>query len=329
VVLPLIAENLPQVGLGSYRVRARWSPAALRLADVAWDVGAGDLQRDDAAGTAELALPPAPTGPEGTAILARLRFEVLGGTVEPRAYLPAAEVAALDEAVAVAGEKLRLGDVPAAARALSRVTIAYLDGAGKPGSLYASLDGQGLAAALGTRLLAALDLLSQPAPNDVLAAVVGDLPAQIDAILADFLARQSPEGALPVTFEVLVVTDTAGRELAHRGAEPGLVRLPATPTPLSAAPATLGAAGGPSPTTPPDLVDLANTPQPAATPLPGAGAGAPPVPPAALLFVALFLAALLGAAVVYWSQRSTDDDQGTGPETGTRAPGRDAEDDAP
>jgi hypothetical protein len=66
---------------------------------------------------------------------------------------------------------------------------------------------------------------------------------------------------------------------------------------------------------PPDLVELAGSPQPEATEPPAGPAGdaAPALPPAALLFVVLAGAAVLGAAVVVWSQRQ---DGADGPDAG-------------
>lgn len=320
VVLPVVLEGLPQVGLGSYRLRARWSPAALKLTNVAWGVAEGNVLRDDKAGVVELSLPPAPTGPRDTAILASLAFDVAAAEPEPGAYVPAAELAALIEAQAAAGTALRLGDVPEAARRLARAHAGLVAGRGQPGSLYQTLADAGQAQALADRWLTAVDLASQPAPTDVLAAAVADLPSQLDAALAARLAQLAPEGGIPLAFEVLAVADTTGRDLPVTRVEPGLVRTsgstqsttepgePTVPPEIASGagvtpiPANVRS-GGELPTAPAEqATNTTASPSPTQPPSPASGPGLS-LNPAVTMIGLLVLAAALGLGVVWWSQR--------------------------
>lgn len=298
VVLPLVAEEIPQVGLGSYHVRARWSPEVLRLINVEWDVGEGNLLRDDVLGVAELTLPAAPTGPSGTAILARLHYELAPGEVEARSYLPAAEWAVLEEAVAEADEAVRLGDMPRAARVLARAYVAFQDGRGKPGSLHSVLDLAGLAQQLGEKLLVAVDLTSQPAAADILAAAIAETKRALASTRDGYLASIAPEGGVPVTFEVLEMKDTAGRSLGVLRSDPALVRVTGFQSPAAAAPADLPDV--PTPSGGPPGQD-ASAEESESTAVGDLGRRSPLV----MLFV-LGLAALAGVGAVAWSQRQDD-----------------------
>jgi hypothetical protein len=320
VVLPVVLEGLPQVGLGSYRLRARWSPQALKLTNVAWGAAEGNVVRDDAAGVVELSLPPAPTGPRDSAILASLAFDVAASQPDASDYVPAVELAALEDAASAAATAVRLGDVPEAARRLARAYAGFVAGREQAGSLYRVLDGVGQAQPLADGWLSAVDLASQPAPTDVLAAAIADLPAKLDAALAERLKQLAPEGGIPLAFEVLSVTDTTGRTVPVPRVEPGLVRTTgaATSTPDPGEPTVppevaAGNAGTPIPANVrsggaiPTESELAAAP--AATPATGSlppqdsSRPAPSVSPTVALVGLLLLAAAIGLVAVWWSQR--------------------------
>ncbi len=320
VSLPVVAEDIPQVGLGAYHLRARWSPESLRLVDVTWDVGEGNLVRDDALGMADLLLPAAPTGPSGTAVLAQLQYEVAPVAVDARAYLPRADWALLEQAVAEAGDAVRLGDVPRAARALARAYFGYVDGRGQPGSLFAVLDGAGLGQPLADKMLAAVDVSSQPAAADVLAATLADLDRVLAATPDAYLASLAPQDAVPVTFEVLAMTDTAGQPLAVQGAERGLVRVKAVRPE-----ATAFVAEAPSvATAPPTAAEPAGATTGSGAGGTGGTGGAGGGGSALAMLVVLGLAALAGLGVVLWTQRSPGSEPGAADVGAGRGPGGEA-----
>jgi hypothetical protein len=308
VTVPIVAEDIPQIGLGSYRLRAQWSPSALRLVEVGWELGQGSFARDDAAGTVELALPQAPTGPAGDEVVARLLFEVLGGPVEAGDYLPRPEVQALRAAISETREDVRRGDLPTAAAALTRAYASYVGGQGQAGSLYDRLDRVGQATPLADRLLQLVDLTSQPAPTDVIAVALADLDQEMvraETVYLDAIRRG--EQVVPVTLEVLEATDTTGAALAAREAIPGRIRLegaagtanveataPATPPARLSPPAPTRAAhssvtaGAPS-----------APPTGAATATAGHGTGGFPV----ALVVSLAVACAVGGVAILWADR--------------------------
>jgi hypothetical protein len=295
--VPIVAEGIPQIGLGSFRVRARWSPQALRLTEVTWDVGEGALFRDDPGGTVELALPPAPTGPSGTKVLARLGFEVIGTEFGAAGYVPGDEVARLEQAVFGALDRLRLGDPPLAADLLTAAYADLADGAARPGSLHERLDSEGLAEPVMERLLNAIDLASQPADADAMVASLEVLRATLGNALAAYRHRIASMATIPVTLEVLEVLDTRGEPLptlppAYGGVLTEAVPAAAEPVPTVDMESSSGAA---------QAVPPATEPRPGAVVAPAGERPGPPMPRAVVS--ALLLAGLLGVLAMLWSDR--------------------------
>jgi hypothetical protein len=226
VVVPVIGEAIPKIGLGAYSLRAAWSPAALRLVDVAWEEGRGILRRDDAAGRVDFSLPQAPTGPTGDAVLAQLRFEVTGKPVAAADYLPSGEVQAIEAAIDGAMDKIRLGSVPQAATDLTRAYADFVGGRDHPGSLVASLAAHDLAAPLADRLLLAVDLTSQAAETDRIVVALGDLKTLLGTTADAYFERLAGEADIPIALEVLSASDTLGSPLATGDPVPGGIVLP-------------------------------------------------------------------------------------------------------
>jgi hypothetical protein len=227
--IPLVAEGIPHVGLGSYRLRVRWSPASLRLAGVTWDVGEGSLLRDDAAGTVDLALPPAPTGPSGDEVLARLEYEVLAPDYSVEGLLPANQIESLRESIALATDHISQADIPKAASVLTSAYTRYVDGAERPGSLFSLLAAFGLADQLAMRLLIAVDLASQPADVDVTVSAVSMVAQALESTLQQYRVNLGLIADLPVTLEVMELTDTRGDPLPVDRIVPGGVNLRGDP----------------------------------------------------------------------------------------------------
>ncbi len=257
VTVPVIGEGIPRIGLGAYDLRAAWSPAALRLIDVTWDEEqAGVLRRDDAAGRVDMGLPQAPTGPTGNAVLAQMRFEVTGRAAHPRDYLPPGEMEAIDTALDTALDKVRLGSVPQAATDLTRAYAEYVGGRERPGSLYASLARQGLAAPLADRLLLAVDLTSQPAETDRIVVTLGELKALLGSTADAYFEHLAGESDIPIALDVLKATDTLGSPLATGDAVAGGIVL-ADGGPSASAPAAGGPESPTVPTVPPAIATAA------------------------------------------------------------------------
>lgn len=223
LVVPVVLEGVPQIGLGATTVEIGWGPTALRLVDVSWDVGAGTLVRDDEAGRVDLSLPPAPVGPSGDVILARLRFEVMGDRIDARDYLPRDTVTVLESASASAREWVRAGDTPRASAALASAYAALMAGRGEPDSLYAQLERDGLIEALRLSLLRALELATQPAETDRIVVALREWEARMSATWAAHLAGMGGSQGVPITILVQSMYDTAGGELPVRESLPGLV----------------------------------------------------------------------------------------------------------
>lgn len=325
VSLPIVGERIPSLGLGSYALGIRWSPEALRLADLRWELGEGTLRRDDAAGTAELTLPQAPSGPEGTAVLAQLAFEILSDRAEAADFLPAEALGPIQEAMPEALEAIRLGNLPAAATTLARAHAGLMQGRGRPGSLYESLAAHGLAEPLAESLLNAVDLATQAVETDRIVVAVDQAEGALADTLEAYQAAAAPAGRLPIGLELRSATDTLGAPIETLPSIPGAIlvtggaagdRSPTPPlgaaTTAPAAPIASSPAGGPTATP---------RPSPAA---PSAQSGPSGFPPAALIGLALAFAA--GLALIGWqsyaerqASASPDDaaaEGGDGPEGG-------------
>lgn len=247
VKVPVIGEAIPKIGLGAYSLRAVWSPAALRLVDVAWEEGRGIMQRDDAAGRVDLSLPQAPTGPTGptgNAVLAQLSFEVTGKPVAPGDYLPSGEIQAIETAIEGAMDKIRLGSVPQAATDLTRAYADYVGGRDRPGSLYASLAAHDLAEPLADRLLLAVDLTSQAAATDRIVVTLSDLRTLLGSTVNAYFERLAGEADIPIALEVLGASDTLGSPLATGDPVPGGIVLPEALGTASGGTAGAGATSG-------------------------------------------------------------------------------------
>ncbi len=299
VSIPIVAEGIPQIGLGAFRLRVHWSPAALRLTDVTWDTGPGTFLRDDAAGTAELALPLAPVGPSGESIVARLHFEVLRGEFGVQGYLPGGDIQDLEDSVAQALEHVRVGDVPQAAAILARAYSRFTEGRERPGSLYDLLDREGLASSLAQRLLVAVDLSSQPAETDITVAALMVFRHSLSSTLSVYRHGLEQIATVPVTLEVVEARDTTGAPLPTLDPVPGGVLLAA-------------ARDGGSPAEPvspvsavPEVTDSARAPPSSERSVPvdsdGSAEGEAPLP--GPLIWALLLAGALGAVAMWWSAR--------------------------
>jgi hypothetical protein len=227
IVMPVVADDIPQIALGGFDLLARWSPKALRLVDVTWDVAPGTVQRDDVAGTVALTLPQAPTGPSGSAILARLQFDVRGGTFDPRDYLPRAEIEALETAVRDARTLVRQGDIPKAGRILAGAYTSLDRGRDDVTSLYGVLAKAGLAEALARALLTAVDATSQPVETDAILVTLAGLDARMAATWSTYLVDLAGEDAIPVSLVVRSAADTTGAPLPSLDPIAGQVVLPA------------------------------------------------------------------------------------------------------
>lgn len=253
VTMPIVAEDIPQIGLGALELAARWSPAALRLVDVTWEVAEGSVARDDASGRVVLTLPTAPRGPSGDAVIAQLVFEVLDAGVAGEDYLPAGEVKLIESARLEAETLARQGDTPRAAAALAGPFVSLMRGADAPGSLYESLDEHGLAAPLAASMLAALDATSRPAETDVIAIALSELGRTAQATWSGYLGALSKPGGVPVVLEARSAHDTTGARIPVSEALPGQVLLPEMPTQDADGTSNQG------PTVPPQLVEAAAT----------------------------------------------------------------------
>lgn len=210
----LLLQGIPHPGLGHCRLRLRWSPSALRLIGVDWALGAGTTWRDDANGMVELELPPAPLGPTGDILLARLGFEVVGPMVDPRYYLPVDEVTELEGALADAQSAIRHGDSPEAGRRLAEAYRAFAQGRGRPASLYSRLAAVQRAEELALHWLATLEAVSEPAATDVVVASLGTTRQALHQAMSDYLASFAPKNTVPVMVDVVAATDTSGAPLA-------------------------------------------------------------------------------------------------------------------
>ncbi len=265
----VLAQGVPRPGLGACRLRVRWSAQALRLAKVQWLAGEGGLRRDDQSGEAELSLPAAPTGPSGEVAIARLDFDVIGSTVDPRAYLPREELAHIEGALAEANVAVRRGDLPDAARLVTEAYVLLVHGRGRTDSLYGRLAEVGWAGPWAQKLLGVLEALSEPLATDVIVAGLAASRRELGEALAAVLMRLDPTG-IPITVEVVEAFDTAGMPLPLAVPQHGVVPLRTARRSL----ATASTPEGRVPTTPPASARLSALPSavaPAGTPTVGSG----------------------------------------------------------
>lgn len=229
--VPIVAEAVPQIGLGAIDLTVAWSPAALQLLDVEWSLDAGEHQRDDGVGRVRLSLPQAPIGPAGDVIFASLRFEVLSGDFEARDLLPAGELATLDNAIADAVRFTRTADRPKAAALLGQAYYTFVEGRGEPGSLFEELARHGLSDAIATPLKAALAMASrEEAANDEVVIAVAQLRRRYVDALDAYGTALAAGGGMPIRLDVRSARDTTGAELSLLPAVAGEVLLPAVPT---------------------------------------------------------------------------------------------------
>lgn len=243
VAMPIKAEQLPPAGLGSFALEARWSPTQLQLQDVQWSMGRGQTDRDDAAGVVTLRMPQAPTGPSEPTVVATLIFSLRGRTFDPRDYLPAGSIAALDANLAAARRALRLGDLAAVGRALTDAYDLLAPGAGDAAAptIGDALARAGLADSLSPSVLDMVERVSEPSLRSEAAVVtdqlledLGRVESAMDAQLSAYgAALRGPDGTgLPVLIRVLSLTDTSGAEVSPVSGVNGQVLLDAeVPTP--------------------------------------------------------------------------------------------------
>lgn len=306
VRVPIVAEGLPDVGLGGFRLRAQWSPEALALVDAVLENGSGEIVRDDEAGTVELALNQAPIGPTGDAIVATLTIDARSAHGDPEAYLPAAELQALRQLGPQTLAQVRLGDVPKAGSALSRAYAGFLEGRDQPGSLYAALDADGISPApIAEALLRALDAASRPGETDEIVETIGAIDRAVDGAVTAHFAVLGGDDGVPIALEVLSATDTTGAPIALQPASFGRVLVGSDMPPTREAMPTaadMSLSGAASPTASvlaaqPTAVELAPAPR---------GGVPPPVPRA--LVAALIIASAIGLVATWTALRRVADE---------------------
>jgi hypothetical protein len=311
VNMPLVVEDAPSIGLGSFEVLARWSPSALRLTDIQWEIGQGSYRLDEAGGRAELRFPTAPTGPSGDIVIAQLRFEVLKAGFDPREFLPASDIEALESALAAAVEDFRVSNIPRAAARLMEAYDALESGRGQAESLYSTLDAAGLASALSDGLLELVDLSSLPSisseaevPIDLLVQLVAEVQANLDRSVAAYASTLASEGSLPVLIDAISATDTTGASIGLAPSIPGQIILPAsavlpapTPAALPSVPPGMGQEAGSGSPIPSGVVSGS---LPASPGIPAREPSSRSVPP--ILIAALILALVAGAAAVRYAR---------------------------
>jgi len=303
VSVPIVVEGLPDVGLGGFRLRAQWSPDSLVLVDAALEDGSGEIARDDASGLVELALPQAPIGPTGAAVVATLTFDALDARAEPEAYLPALELAALRDVAREARAHVRLGDVPKAGSLLSAEYARYVGGRAQAGALYAVLASRGgQPDGIADALLRALDLVSQPGETDAIVEALGAIDGAVDVAVQHHFDALGGSDGVPIALDVLSANDTTGAALVLRPSVAGRVLvgsdLPPTLEPSPTARGTVGI----EPTPIAALAGPTAGPPPAVRLAPAPRGGAPPAMPRALI-AALAVASAVGLIAAWVALR--------------------------
>jgi hypothetical protein len=189
---------------------------------------------------------------------------------------------------------------------MARAYADFVSGRDRPGSLYQLLDQGGLSEMVADPLLTVVDLASQPADTDVTVAALAVFRQALNGALEQYRLQITQAADIPVTLEVLEVTDTRGEDLPFLEAGNGGILLPEVPEPAPG-----------DPTVPPDLLvklteeaggDAAQEgadSEPGSTGLPSALAGASASKP---LVVALLLGSLVGVAAVLWAFRQAGDE---------------------
>ena len=298
VSMPLKAEQLPPGGLGAFEAQLRYSPRLLRLLDVTWSLGRGQVDRDDAAGQVALSLAQAPTGPSEDLVVATLTFQLLGRDFQAEDYLPSGAVLAVRDAMAGSRKALRLGDLAGVGRAM---TEAYLllapTPAGRqtvPRSIGDAFAEAGLPDRLSSPMLAIIEQVTEPSLRSESVVQSDTLLEQLDSVAGTFEAsltaygqalRGPAEASIPVLLHLSELRDTSGVLIQPARGVGGHVLLdeatptPAQPTVSPAGPATQARATAAAPA----------TGAPAGGDRPGAGRGA-----LVIVFLVLVLA-LAGA----------------------------------
>lgn len=221
VAVPIVTRGVADVGgLGGFVLDIRWSPRALRMDDVRWNLGgaASATANDVAAGHYILELPPAPVGPEVDARVAELVMTVLGVTPDPADYVPSEPLAALYDALDEAEQLTLSGEVALASARLFGAYAGFADGHGVMGSLYARLEAVDRAALVETAWLGLLDRASRPEPAgaDAIVEAIGAARAALVGGVEAYVTSLSADGGIPITIDVISATDLAGRSLATR-----------------------------------------------------------------------------------------------------------------
>jgi hypothetical protein len=306
VVVPIVAEDLPDVMLGSFVLRVSWSSGALRLRDVEWATGQGAVDSASGTGSVILTLPHAPTGPSGTAPIAFLEFEVLGADVSARDYLPEGH-ADMEARVAAAREMFARADLPIAGREVMAAYFDFVAGADESGSLWHELDRRGLREGLESALLELLDALTLPAEPDVILERFEHFESLSSATAAGFAAPLADSGEVPVVVNVVEARDTRGELIPIAPGAPGTVRIIGAPAAgrgpgvdTARGPGPTGLSAGASAVTSSLVV---TAPQQAAPdPAPADAAGRPGIDIPGPLILALGLAALAGGGAMWWTR---------------------------
>lgn len=299
ISMPIKAEQLPPGGLGAFEAELRYSSRLLRLLDVAWSLGRGQVDRDDAAGRLRLSLAQAPTGPSEDLVVATLNFQLLEGEFQPDDYLPNGAVGAVRTHLADSRRALRLGDLAAVGRAM---TEAYLVLA--PSSASADRDqGRSIGDAfleagqpdlLSGPLLGIMERVTEPSLRSESTVASDALLEELDLVERTFEAELAAYGStlrgpaaasIPVLLQLRELRDTSGALIQPaRGVSGHVLLAEATTLPpiVATTPTPRVTTAEPTATVPADAAPGLDA---------GAGAGR-----GALLIVALVLAlALTGA----------------------------------
>lgn len=308
VIVPIKAEGVPRIGLGSFEMRALWSPSALAFVEAQpGEVGRG-LRSEASAGRVDLSLDQAPVGPAGDAIVASLVFEVIGDEIDARDYLPRDVIEAIESAVRDSVSLVKLGDLPKAAAEVSRAHDEFAEGRGLPGTSFSRLQVDGSSEAIERRFLSVLRLLSrpEPAPSDEIVVALALLQSEFGQAIARHFERITSADSIPILIEVLEARDASGQALPLRDAVPGQVAIAASalpdadiPTPGLSASELEGMDLGL--VTPPPLESLESS-FPAVPPVDGEGG---PMPLLIAIAAAALIAALAAAAMAR-GDRSSD-----------------------
>ena len=227
VVVPIKAEGVPQIGLGAFAIRVLWSPTALRYVEVRPEASTRGLRSEHGPGQVDISLPQAPQGPTDDAVVASLVFEVVGDEVRARDYLPQVVVDGVENAVAEAHTRVKLGDLPKAASEISSAYDNFVGGRDVQGSVHTEFEADGSSEAIERRLLIALELLSRPEPasSDEVVVALALVQSEFGQAVDRHLERHTIDKAIPIIIETIEAFDASGVPMPMRAAVSGQVVL--------------------------------------------------------------------------------------------------------